>query len=202
MLRLRLILWYSFLVFLTISAIGLFQYYKIQQSLFEALDASLTEDARTTLTLISTLPPNTNPQEAKEHGEVHQAKTLRQLVDNAISEVPDSLKGTELADRVLSEIIDQVLAELSFQDSGGKMADPMDVIVDRSVSSHRNNMLEIYGVARDSSGSARELAFFRTPNLGTDTMMRLVRPHKQKVSSDTTASYSTVRFKSERVRIA
>jgi heavy metal sensor kinase len=201
MLRLRLILWYSFLVFLTISAIGLFQYYKIRESLFDALDASLVEDARTTLTLINALPANTNPQEAKERGEMHQAKSLRQLVDNAISEVPDSAKGTELADHVLSEIVDQVLAELSYQDSGGKMLNPMDAIVDRSVSSHRNNLVEIYGVEHAASGN-REVAFFRTPNLGTDTMMRLVRPHKQKVSSDTTASYSTVRFKSERVRIA
>jgi signal transduction histidine kinase len=202
MLRLRLILWYSLLVFLTISAIGLFQYYKIRESLFDALDASLVEDARTTLTLISTLPANTNPQEAKMHGEVHQAKSLRDLVDNAISEVPDSLKGTALADRVVSEIIDQVLAELSFQDSGGKMADPLDAIVERSVSSRRNNMVEIYGVERGSSDVTREIAFFRTENLGTDTMMRSVRPHKEKISSDTTASYSTVRFKSERVRIA
>lgn len=202
MLRLRLILWYSFLVFLTISAIGLFQYYKIQQSLFEALDASLVEDARTTLTLISTLPQNTNPQEARIHGEVHSAKSLRDLVDNAISEVPDSLKGTELADRVVSEIIDQVLAELSFQDSGGRMADPLDAIVERSVSSRRNNMVEIYGVDRDSGAHAREISYFRTANLGTDTMMRSVRPHLEKVSSDTTASYSTIRFQRERVRIA
>ena len=56
MLRLRLILWYSLLVVLTIGAIGLFQYFKIRQSLFEALDSSLIDDARTTLTLISTLP--------------------------------------------------------------------------------------------------------------------------------------------------
>src|SRR5436309_11199375 len=120
MLRLRLILWYSLLVFLTISAIGLFQYYKISESLFDALDVSLTEDARTTLTLISTLPAESNPHEMQMHGEVHSANSLRELVDRAISEVPDSLKGTELADRVVSEIIDQVLAELSFQDSGGR----------------------------------------------------------------------------------
>ncbi len=202
MLRLRLILWYSFLVFLTISTIGLFQYYKIRQSLFEALDASLIEDARTTLTLISTLPANENPHEAQIHGELHAASSLRDLVDHAISEVPDSARGTELADRVVSEIIDQVLAELSFQDSGGRMADPMDAIVERSVSSRRNNLVEIYGVARDSSGRTHEQSYFRTANLGNDTIMRAVRPRQEHVSSDTTAAYSTIRFRDDRVRVA
>src|ERR1035437_8583246 len=185
MLRLRLILWYSFLVFLTISTIGLFQYYKIRQSLFEALDVSLIEDARTTLTLISALPVTENPHEAQIHGELHAASSLRELVDHAISEVPDSLKGTELADRVVSEIIDQVLAELSFQDSGGRTVDPLDAIVERSVSSRRNNLVEIYGVARDSVGRTHEQSYFRTANLGADTIMRAVRPRQERMSTDT-----------------
>ena len=60
-------------------------------------------------TLISTLPESANPYEMRLHGEVHTSNSLRDLVDHAISEVPDSLKGTALADRVVSEIIDHHL---------------------------------------------------------------------------------------------
>ncbi|SRR5579883_512537 len=202
MLRLRLILWYSFLVVLTISAIGLFQYFSIRQSLFQALDASLIDDARTTLTLISTLPPNANTRQLHLHGEVHSANSLRELIDRALTEVPPTLKGPELADKVVSEIIDQVLTELSFEDSTGKMADPLDAIVERSVSSRRNNLVEIYAVVHDSSGRRRDDEFFRTPNLGQDTMMRLVRAARMKAQTDTTSAYHTVRIRNERVRVA
>ncbi len=202
MLRLRLILWYSLLVVLTIGAIGLFQYFKIQQSLFSALDASLIEDARTTLTLISTLPPTSNPREMIQHGEAHSANSLRDLIDRALTEVPDSLKGTALADRVVSEIIDQVLTELSFQDSTGKTADPLDAIVERTVSSRRNNFVEIYAITKDSLGIHHDAQFFRTPNLGSDTMMRLVRAARVHTQTDTTSAYHTIRIKDEPVRVA
>jgi signal transduction histidine kinase len=202
MLRLRLILWYSLLVVLTIGAIGLFQYFKIQQSLFSALDTSLIEDARITLSLISTLPPATNPREMALHGETHSSYSLRELIDRALTEVPDSLKGTALADRVVSEIIDQVLTELSFQDSSGKTADPLDAIVERSVSSRRNNFVEIYAITKDSAGIHHDAQFFRTPNLGSDTMMRLVRGVRIRTESDTTSAYHTIRIKEEPVRVA
>jgi signal transduction histidine kinase len=202
MLRLRLILWYSLLVVLTIGAIGLFQYFKIQQSLFSALDNSLIEDARITLTLISTLPATSNPHEMIQHGEAHSANSLRDLIDRALTEVPDTLKGTALADRVVSEIIDQVLTELSFQDSTGRTADPLDAIVERTVSSRRNNFVEIYAVTKDSAGIHHDAQFFRTPNLGIDTMMRLVRGARVRAESDTTSAYHTIRIKNEPVRVA
>jgi signal transduction histidine kinase len=202
MLRLRLILWYSVLVVLTIATIGLFQYYKIRQSLFEALDGSLTDDARTTLSLVSTLPKDASPREMVMRGELHTSNSLRELIDRALSEVPDSARGNELADRVVSEIIDQVLAELSFQDSGGRSADPMDAIVERSVSSRRNNLVEIYAIDREADGRTHEDAFFRTANLGRDTIMRALRQRHEHISSDTTAAYSTIRFHGERVRVA
>ncbi len=202
MLRLRLILWYSLLVLLTISAIGFFQYYRIRQSLFAALDASLVDDARTTLSLVSTLPASANKEEMHRHGEVHSANSLRELIDHALQEVPDTMRGTELADRVVSEIIDQVLSELSFQDSGGRMADPLDAIVERSVSSRRNNLVEVYGVTKDAANRTHEEVFFRTANLGTDTIMRAVRPRQEHWSSDTTAAYSTISFRDEHVRVA
>ncbi len=202
MLRLRLILWYSLLVVLTIGAIGLFQYYKIRQSLFQALDASLIDDAKITLTLISTLPPNTTPQEIKMHGEVRSANTLRDLIDQALREVPDTLKGQALADRVVNEIIDQVITELSFVDSTGKTVDPLDAIVERSVSSRRNNFVEIYGVTRDSMGNRHDLPFFHTPNLGSDTLMRLVRTAHMRPETDTTSAYHTVKINKENVRVA
>ncbi len=202
MLRLRLILWYSLLVVLTIGAIGLFQYFKIQQSLFSALDTSLIEDARITLTLISTLPATSNPHEMIQHGEAHSANSLRDLIDRALTEVPDTLKGTALADRVVSEIIDQVLTELSFQDSTGRTADPLDAIVERTVSSRRNNFVEIYAITKDSAGVHHDAQFFRTPNLGIDTMMRLVRGARVRAESDTTSAYHTIRIKNEPVRVA
>jgi signal transduction histidine kinase len=202
MLRLRLILWYSLLVVLTIGAIGLFQYLRIRQSLFSALDTSLIEDARTTLTLISTLPPTSNPREMIQHGETHSAYSLRDLIDHAIAEVPDSVKGPALADSISGEIIDQVLTELSFQDSTGKNADPLDAIVERTVSSRRNNFVEIYAVTKDSTGIHRDAQFFRTPNLGSDTMMRLVRAARVHEQSDTTSAYHTIRIKEEPVRVA
>src|SRR5581483_7540864 len=202
MLRLRLILWYSLLVVLTIGAIGLFQYYKIRQSLFEALDASLIGDARTTLTLISTLPATANPREMVLHGEVHASSSLRDLIDRAITEVPDTLKGPALADRVVSEIIDQVFTELSFEDSAGKSVDPLDAIVERTVSSRRNNLVEIYAVTSDSQGYRHDVGFFRTPNLGPDTMMRLVRVARMRMETDTTSSYHTIDIRNEHVRVA
>ncbi|HET6400817.1 MAG TPA: ATP-binding protein [Candidatus Kapabacteria bacterium] len=202
MLRLRLILWYSLLVVLTIGAIGLFQYYKIRQSLFEALDASLIDDAKITLTLISTLPPSTNPQQIVMHGEAREANSLRDLIDMALREVPDTTKGPALADRVVSEIIDQVITELSFVDSTGKTVDPLDAIVERSVSSRRNNLVEIYAVTLDTAGHTHEEGFFRTPNLGPDTIMRLVRLVHRHAETDTTSAYRTVRIKNENVRVA
>ncbi|HEY3876370.1 MAG TPA: ATP-binding protein [Candidatus Kapabacteria bacterium] len=202
MLRLRLIVWYSVLVVLTIGAIGLFQYLRIRNSLFDALDSSLIDDARTTLTLISTLPASTNPKAMVLHGEVHSAGSLRDLIDRALTEVPDSTKGEALTDRVISEIIDQVLTELSFQDSTGKTIDPLDAIVDRTVSSRRNNLVEIYLFAKDSLGASHEEQFFRTPNLGHDTLMRLVRAARMRPESDTTTSYHTVRIGEEHVRVA
>ena len=202
MLRLRLILWYSLLVVLTIGAIGLFQYYKIRQSLFQALDASLIDDAKITLTLISTLPPATNPRAIVMHGEAREANSLRDLVDMALRQVPDTLKGPALADRVVNEIIDQVITELSFVDSTGKTVDPLDAIVERSVSSRRNNLVEIYAMTHDSSGLVHEEGFFRTPNLGPDTIMRLVRSVHTHAETDTTSAYKTVRIKKENVRVA
>jgi signal transduction histidine kinase len=202
MLRLRLIIWYSVLVVLTIGAIGFFQYFSIRQSLFDALDNSLIEDAQTALSLISTLPRNIDPREMVLHGEVHSTNSLRDLIDRALTDVPDSLVGISLADRVVSEIIDQVLVELSFQDSEGRSVDPLDAIVKRTVSSRRNNLVEIYAVSRDSAGIRRDAGFFRTPNLGSDTMMMLVRAARLKTETDTTSSYHTVRIRDERVRVA
>src|ERR1019366_2868113 len=175
MLRQRLILLYSLLVVLTIGAIRLFQYLRIQQSLFSALDTSLIDDASITLSLISTLPPTTNSHEMIQNGETHSAYSLRDLIDHAVRKVPDSVKGPALADTIAGEIIDQVLTELSFQDSSGNAADPLDAIVERTVSSRRNNFVEIYAVMKDSAGIHHDAQFFRTPNLGSDTMMRLVR---------------------------
>ena len=83
MLRVRLILWYSLLVFLTISAIGLFQYYRIEQSLFEALNGSLVDDAGTTLKLVSTLPQAESRVLNIMHGEAQATNALEFRADKS-----------------------------------------------------------------------------------------------------------------------
>src|SRR4051812_25956192 len=98
MLRARLVLWYAFLVVLTVIAVGIVQYFLLYRSLAGELDTSLLENAKTGLRLITSRPekhailPNSH--------ENYSNKTLRQLVDDAIREAPDSLTGQDLTDRV------------------------------------------------------------------------------------------------------
>src|SRR5438132_84514 len=105
---------------MTIVAIGIAQNIIIRRLFTEALDNSLIEDAQATIGLMKSLPRSTNPEEIMRHGELHATSSLRDLIDHVLSEVPDTLKGQQLSDRVLSEIVNEILAELSIHDSSGK----------------------------------------------------------------------------------
>src|ERR1051326_4378116 len=101
MLRIRLVLWYSLLVVITVATVGIVQYTLLYRSLANELDNALLDDAKTALHLVS--------KRASKHfsdGIVHihtnySNKTLKQLVDDALRDAPDSISGQELTDRVL-----------------------------------------------------------------------------------------------------
>src|SRR5258706_1494038 len=125
MLRFRLVLWYSFLVVGTVAAVGAVQYILLYRSLAGELDNALLDDAKTALHLVSNRPskhfsgPHTHTN--------YSNKTLKELVDDAIRDAPDSLGGQDLTDRVLSSLMDEMLGELSGKDSSA--SDPFDAIV-------------------------------------------------------------------------
>jgi uncharacterized membrane-anchored protein YjiN (DUF445 family) len=121
---------------------GLAQIVIINRSLVEGLDNSLMEDARITLHLINSLPENADPEKILQHGSMRSSGSLRDLIDHTLSEVPDSVGGEKLTDRVMAQLIDDMLAELSFQDSTQSDFDPMDAVVQRNLSSKRNNYVE------------------------------------------------------------
>src|SRR6516225_9771331 len=107
MLRVRLVLWYAFLVTLTIAAIGVVQYVLVSRSLTSNLDQSLADDAKATLRLVK---GRSAVQLAHMHSKPHTNQgheTLKDLVDDALKGAPDSLSGDELTDRVLASIMDE-----------------------------------------------------------------------------------------------
>ena len=111
---------------LTIAAIGYIQSLLLRDSMLDALDASLIEDARTTLNLISSLPSDVDAERMAEQSRMRSSGSLRELIDDVITEVPDSLTGSQLTDRVISRLIDEILAELSLPETEG--ADPLTTI--------------------------------------------------------------------------
>jgi signal transduction histidine kinase len=201
-LRLRLILWYSFLVGITIVAVGFAQNVYLKDSLLGALDQSLVDDARATLGLISTLPPSVSPRVMVEHGEMHSSNSLRELVDKALAETPDSTRGEALADRVVGEIIDQVLIELTYHDSSREIEDPLDAVVQHTVSGHRNNLVEIY--AFDTATGARRLdPIFRSNTLGEDTLLHIVSASMAALGPrDSIGALGTVHLRHQRADVA
>ncbi|MEO6939707.1 MAG: ATP-binding protein [Candidatus Kapaibacterium sp.] len=202
MLRVRLVLWYSLLVVLTITAMGLAQIVIINRSLVEGLDNSLMEDARITLHLINSLPENADPEKILQHGSMRSSGSLRDLIDHTLSEVPDSVGGEKLTDRVMAQLIDDMLAELSFQDSTQSDFDPMDAVVQRNLSSKRNNYVEIHlRMHHNPKDSVRSPVLFRTRNLGRDTLARLVRAQRPPLR-DTSMIVGEIVLRGEPVRVA
>ena len=171
MLRIRLVLWYSFLVVLTVAAVGAVQYILLYRSLTSELDASLLDDAKTALHLVSN-----RPSKHFASGEPHTVisyggKTLKQLVDDALRDAPDNISGQDLTDRVLSSLMDEMLGELSGKDSSN--ADPLDALIERTLTSRRNDLIEVYSLTSDSGRVVFHSLIFQTQNLGTDTLKNI-----------------------------
>ncbi len=168
MLRIRLVLWYSLLVVLTIAAVGIVQYLLLYRLLAEDLDSDLLDDARSTLHLISNRSSKHFPANTSHTHTNFSGKTLKQLVDDAVRDAPDSISGQDLTDRVLSSLMDEMLGELSGKDSSA--SDPFDALVERTLTSRRNDLIEIYAVQAHTEGKVIGPSVFRTQNLGGDTI--------------------------------
>src|SRR5437868_14677725 len=159
MLRARLVLWYAFLVVLTVIAVGTMQYILLYRSLTGELDNSLLDNAKTGLRLI-TSRPGKHVVSANPHVPANYSnKTLKQLVDDAIREAPDCLTGQDLTDRVLSSLMDEMLGELSGKDSA--VTDPFGALIERTLTTSHNYFIEVYPVLPDSSLGP---PIFRTQN--------------------------------------
>jgi two-component system OmpR family sensor kinase len=198
MLRIRLVLWYSFLVVLTVAAVGAVQYALLYRSLANDLDTALLEDAKTALHLISNRPSKHFSAENSHTHTNYSSKTLKQLVDDAIKDSPDSISGQDLTDRVLSSLMDEMLGELSGKDSGAA-PDPFDALVQRTLTSRRNDLLEIYSLQPD--GRRIAVPIFRTQNLGVDTIRNLYSI-RQLGANDSARTLGEIELKSEALRAA
>ncbi len=167
MLRVRLVLWYSLLVVLTVATVGAIQYVLLYRSLTEELDTSLLEDARATLRLVQSRSAKQLARTSVEPHSNFGHNSLKELVDEALSQAPDTLKGDELTDRVLTYLMNEMLIELSGKDSSA--SDPLDLIVERTLTSRRNNMVEIFSLPFVSDSTS---VLFRTKNLGQQSLQK------------------------------
>ncbi|HYM19973.1 MAG TPA: ATP-binding protein [Candidatus Kapabacteria bacterium] len=197
MLRVRLVLWYAFLVVLTVAAVGAVQYAILKQSLTSGLDQSLVDDARSTLRLVKGRSAvqlthmHTRPHTNQGH------ETLKDLVDDALKDAPDTLQGDELTDRVLSSLMDEMLLEIAGKDSNA--ADPLDLIVERNLASRRNNLVEIVTDILDSTGQPTTI--FRTKNLGTHSLRKIFAGKLERVT-DSVIALGSEMIDSDNVRAA
>ncbi|MDP4220657.1 MAG: ATP-binding protein [Bacteroidota bacterium] len=199
MLRIRLVLWYSFLVVLTVAAVGAVQYALLYRSLANELDSDLLDDAKTALHLVSNrASKHFSPGIGHTHTN-YSSKTIKQLVDDAIRDAPDSISGKDLTDRVLSSLMDEMLGELSSKDSIA--ADPFDALVERTLTSRRNDLMEIYAVRPESGMQKIGLPIYRTQNLGSDTIRNLYSISAIS-AKDTARTLGEVEFKGEALRAA
>lgn len=166
MLRVRLVLWYAFLVVLTIATVGAVQYALLYNSLTNELDSSLLDDAKATLRLVETRSAQQLSRTRTRPRTNLGQESLKDLVDDALAQAPDSVSGDALTDRVLTYLMNEMLIELSGKDSTA--SDPLDAIVQRTLTSRRNNMVEIFTMMLDSSGQPTVL--FRTKNLSSQSL--------------------------------
>jgi heavy metal sensor kinase len=185
-------------VVLTIAAIAFIQSLLLRDSMIDALDASLLEDARTTLNLISSLPSDIDAEQMAERSRMRSAGSLRELIDDVITEVPDSLTGSQLTDRVISRLIDEILAELSLPESNG--VDPLSAIAQRTVSGRRNNLVEVW-LKQSYQANGSDIVFFRTQNLRGDTLSKLLDEVEVPIT-DTISIVGEARYRDEKLRVA
>jgi len=197
MLRIRLVLWYSVLVVMTVAAVGIVQYLLLYRSLASDLDTALLEDAKTALHLVSNRPSKHFSAGTPHTHTNYSSKTLKQLVDDAIKDAPDSVTGQDLTDRVLSSLVDEMLGELSGKDTTA--ADPFDALVQRTLTSRRNDLIEIY--ALDSTGGRIPIGspIFRTQNLRSDTIRDLFSITKV-ISADSARTLGEMELNGEVLR--
>ncbi len=199
MLRIRLVLWYSFLVVLTVASVGAVQYFLLYRSLNNELDSALLADAKTALKLVSNRPSKHFSESPSHIHTNYSSKTLKQLVDDAIKDAPDSISGQDLTDRVLSSLMDEMLGELSGKDSAA--TEPFDALVERTLTSRRNDLLEVYAIEKDSIGSQVLHPVFRTQNLGGDTIRDLYSI-KELTTKDSAVSLGEIEIGGESLRAA
>ncbi|MEP7233691.1 MAG: ATP-binding protein [Ignavibacteriota bacterium] len=199
MLRIRLVLWYSLLVVLTVAAVALVQYLLLYRLLASDLDSDLLEDAKSTLHLLgnrsSTHPGSVSP---RRYG-APSTRSVKDIIDEVIRESPDNISGEALTDRVLNALMDEMLGELSGKDSTA--TDPFDALIQRTLTSRRNDYIEIYSIKGDSGAKSLGVSLFRTQNLGSDTIknlfnISLISP------GDTNRNLGEVPWKSEILRAA
>jgi signal transduction histidine kinase len=168
MLRVRLVLWYSLLTVITIAGVGLFQYFLLYSSLTTELDTSLAQDARTTLRLLPSRPRI----DTLTRGRSTKAKTIRELMDDALENAPPGATSDELTDLVMTEVMDEMLLELSGEKS--LTVDAVEATVQRAVTDKRNNLIEIYLLTPYNTSLAHSSLIYRSPGLARDTLRRLL----------------------------
>ncbi len=164
MLRVRLVLWYSLLTVITIAAVGLFQYFLLYSSLTTELDSSLAQDARSTLRSLPSRPRI----DTVTRGKSAKSKTIRQLMDDALEHAPPGATSDELTDMVMTEVMDEMLLELSEEKS--ITVDAVEATVERAMNGKRNNLIEIYLLTPYNTSLAHSSLIYRSPSLGDDTL--------------------------------
>jgi HAMP domain-containing protein len=163
MLRIRLVLWYSLLVLLTLVSTGVIVYLLLYSSLTTELDNSLAQDARTTLRILSNRPNHADSVTLKKGA---RSKTIRELIDESLENAPADLSGEDYTDRVMSLVMDEMLFELS--DSVGSSSEQIEGVLRRTLTGRQNYLIEVYKL-RD--GRFEQL--YRSSNLNNDTLRSL-----------------------------
>lgn len=163
MLRIRLVLWYSLLVFLTLVSTGIVVYLLLYSSLTSELDNSLAQDARSTLRILSNRPIKSDSAALNKGA---RSKTIRELIDESLENAPSDLSGEDYTDRVMSLVMDEMLYELS--DTVGSTSEQVEGVLQRTLGGRNNYLIEVYKI---ENGKFNYL--YRSQNLNSDTLRQL-----------------------------
>lgn len=163
MLRIRLVLWYSLLVFLTLVSTGVVVYLLLYSSLTTELDNSLASDARSTLRILSNRPIKSDSAALRKGA---RSKTIRELIDESLVNAPSDLSGEEYTDRVMSLVMDEMIFELS--DSVGSSKEQVEGVLQRTLTGRHDYLVEVYKI---ENGKFNHL--YRSQNLNNDTLRKL-----------------------------
>lgn len=163
MLRIRLVLWYSLLVLLTLVSTGIVVYLLLYSSLTSELENSLAQDARSTLRILSNRPIKSDSLTLKKG---IRSKTIRELIDESLENAPKNISGEELSDRVMSFVMDEMIYELS--DSVGSSGEEVKGLLQRTLTGRHNYLVEVYKMDSGRFGHV-----YRSPNLNNDTLLHI-----------------------------